>query len=854
MSRTEKQSTPYVLDLQQVDLSHLSLVGTKAANLGEVGKLEGIEVPSGFCLTTEAFQQARRHTPAMAGLLDRFSHPDTAGSAEARDALCAQLRHALETATTPSAICAAVDCALARYGAEQRYAVRSSATAEDLPGASFAGQHDSYLEVVGVEAVLHHIRLCWASLFTERAVAYRNQQNFDHREVSMAVIVQRMVEARTAGLLFTADPLSGHRGITQVEATSGLADTLVAGTVNAERSKLRHGKVLERSTPNAQDAPLLSEAQLLRLEKLGRCIEAHFGCPQDIEWCLADERFQIVQSRPITHLFPTPERDDPENHVYISVGHQQMMTDPMKPLGLSMFQMLAGRPMFAAGGRLFVDVARDLASTAGRNLMLNVLGSSDPQIRAALTTIVEREGFLAPLSEEPSSHPLARLETPAPDDPAIVGELIAQEQASLQKLKQEIAAVSGPALLDFLEEDIERHKARRSGPQTTAAVMAGINASAWLNEKGWEWLGRRNVADVLSQSVANNVTSRMGLRLLDLADVLRPYPQVIAYLRTADGSLEGLDSLPGGQRFKEALDAYLEEYGMRCAGEIDITRPRWSEQPAALLSLLLSNLENFEAGEAQRRFEKGEKEASQLAESLLRQLEELPEGAEKARQTREKISTLRDFIGYREYPKYGLVSRTFLYKKALLREAEELVRAGILAEPEEVFYLTFTELRQLLSGGSLEEGLIQQRKAQHEAFQRLKPPRVFTSEGESVTGDYPREGVPSGALSGLAVSSGVVEGRARVLLEMAGARLEPGDILVTTFTDPGWTPLFLAVEALVTEVGGLMTHGAVIAREYGLPTVVGVNNATTLIRDGQRIRVNGTEGYVELLEEKSYPE
>jgi pyruvate,water dikinase len=354
---------------------------------------------------------------------------------------------------------------------------------------------------------------------------------------------------------------------------------------------------------------------------------------------------------------------------------------------------------------------------------------------------------------------------------------------------------------------------------------------------------------MLTQSVPNNITSEMGLALLDVADVIRAHADAVDFLERADDDdfLIELPRVAGGSEARDAIQAWLDKYGMRCAGEIDITRPRWSECPITLVPLILANVKNFEPGEAKRRFEKGRQRARQKEHELLERLRALPDGEQKAHDVKRKIDTLRTFIGYREYPKYGMMSRYFVYKQALMEEAERLVQSRVIREREDIFYLAFDELRDVARTCRVDESLIGRRKNAFEAYRLLTPPRVLTSEGEAVAGAYRRDDFPAGALVGLPVSAGTAEGRARVILDMAEADLEAGDILVTAFTDPSWTPLFVAVDGLVTEVGGQMTHGAVIAREYGVPAVVGVENATRLIRDGQRIRVHGTEGYVELL-------
>ncbi|MEU7854605.1 rifamycin-inactivating phosphotransferase [Nonomuraea sp. NPDC049141] len=860
----------YVLDLQEVDQTQVAVVGGKAAHLGGLSRIDGIRVPAGFCVTTYAFRRIMTEAPSIDERLDQLSrlNPD---DREAIRTLSAEIRRTIDGIAIPGDLAAAITRALAQPGEQAAYAVRSSATAEDLPTASFAGQQDTYLNVVGLAAILQHVSRCWASLFTERAVTYRLRNGIDHRTVHMAVVVQQMVFPDASGILFTADPVTGSRKVATVDAGFGLGEALVSGLVNPDVFKVRDDEVVARTVAakqravhalpaggtrevaidrQRQEQPALTDEQVVRLVRLGRRIEAHFGRPQDIEWCLADDDFQIVQSRPITTLFPIPAARDQENHVYLSVGHQQMMTDPMKPLGLSMWQLTAMAPMHEAGGRLFVDATRRLASPASRAGFLEMVGRSDPLTRDALETVLDRRDFVPTLPEAgpggpPAGGPAAPIET----DPAIVTELIVRTQASITALRRDIRTKTGPALFDFLLEAFQEHRRVLGDPLSMQAIMAGMEATWWLNDQLREWLGEKNAADTLTLSAPDNITSEMGLALLDVADVIRPHPQVVAFLRDVedDGFLDELPKLAGGTEARHAIEAYLDRYGMRCVGEIDITRPRWRERPTTLVPVILDHVRNFEPGAAERRFEQGRQAAQKKAQEVLEHLRALPDGEHKADEAKRMIDRVRTFIGYREYPKYGIISRYFVYKQALLEEAERLVQANVLFEKEDVFYLTFQEFHDVVRSNQVDDRLIQERKDAFRSYHALTPPRVLTSDGEALSGAYRRDDVPAGALIGLPVSAGTIEGRARVILDMAQADLEPGDILVTTHTDPSWTPLFVAIAGLVTEVGGLMTHGAVIAREYGLPAVVSVVDATRLIPDGQRIRVHGSDGYVEIL-------
>ena len=884
-SRSSNSAGRYVLGLEEIDQTQVALVGGKGAHLGELMRIDGVRVPPGFCVTTIAFRRIMVQASSIDDQLDQLSglSPD---DRESISMLSAEIRSAIERIAVPEDVAADIRGALERLGENVAYAVRSSATAEDMPTASFAGQQDTYLNVIGPAAVLEHVSRCWASLFTERAVTYRQRNGIDHREVDMAVVVQQMVVPDAAGIVFTADPVTSNRKVATVEASFGLGEAVVSGLVNADVYRVRDDEIVARTIstkliavsalpaggteqraiePARQAQPALTDAQVVRLVQLGRRIEAHFRCPQDIEWCLVDDEFHIVQGRPITTMFPVPEIGDDQNHVYVSVGHQQMMTDPMKPLGLSLWQLTAMIPMYEAGGRLFVDVTARLASPASRAGVLDALGKSDPLIGDALQAILDRGDFIPMLPGEvvgvaPAGGAAPAAPAPIVTDPGIVTGLKERNQASIAAMQRDIDAKSGVALLDFILDDIPELKRFLFEPLSHQVFMGAMDASGWLNEHLQAWLGEKNVADSLTQSAPGNVTSEMGLALLGVADAIRPYPEVVAFLHDIvdedretdhvddDGFLDELPKLDGGHQAHAAILEYLDTYGMRCVGEIDITRPRWSEHPIALVPLILGNIKNFEPGAGERRFEHGRLEALNKEQEILERLRALPDGDDKAAETKQMIDRVRTFIGYREYPKYGIVCRYSVYKRALMAEAERLVQAGVIRERDDIFFLTVQELRDVVLTNRVDHQLLVDRKNAFISYGTLTPPRVLTSEGEVVAGAYRHDNVPEGALVGLPVSAGTIEGRARVILDMADADLEPGDILVTAYTDPSWTPLFLAISGLVTEVGGLMTHGAVIAREYGLPAVVGVEHATRLIHDGQRIRVDGTNGFIEFLE------
>jgi len=371
-------------------------------------------------------------------------------------------------------------------------------------------------------------------------------------------------------------------------------------------------------------------------------------------------------------------------------------------------------------------------------------------------------------------------------------------------------------------------------------IMAAQFAQGSINKAGEELLGEKNIINRLSLSIDHNITSQMGLALGKIADIIRSHPETANRVEQTM-SMERVSE----KEIVAAWDEFMERYGMRCPGEIDITKPRFWEEPGQLLPALVNNIKHLANNHGTVMFEQGRKQSIEFADKLVRAMRE-KRGTKKAQTLQHKINIFRIFTGVREYPKYFWIARYDVYKRSILREAQRLVDVGAITQPEDVYFLYFNELQEAVRTGMVDNEKISVRKREYAAYKSLTPPRVMFSDGEVPGGKYDAL-IPEGALAGIGVSSGTVEGCARVVENIEDAVIEKGDILVTKFTDPSWTPVFVSIAGLITEVGGMMTHGAVITREYGLPAVVGVVNATKLIHDGDRILINGDDGYVEIV-------
>ncbi|SDL41883.1 PEP/pyruvate-binding domain-containing protein [Arthrobacter sp. ok362] len=897
-----------VLALECLGQGMLAKVGGKAANLGELARA-GLPVPAGFCLTTLAYLDATA-SPALADVhraLAATAPDDLAGLAS----LAAKARELVLDADVPAGIDAAVRAAYAALGADRAVAVRSSATAEDLPFASFAGQQDTFLNVVGADAVLAAVRRCWASLWTDRAVTYRAVQGIEPSAVSLAVVVQRMVDAAVAGVLFTANPVTGRRHEAVIDASPGLGEAVVSGAVNPDHFVLdgATGRILERrlgdkgmiirplpgggtervAQPGAGLAPSLDDAQLAALELLGRRAEVHFGSPQDLEWAIGqDGAVWLTQSRPITTLYPMPERppSGPAPRVYLCFSLAQGLTRPLTPMGLAGIRLIASSvagaahfpvpvpregpaPYAEAGQRIFFDLTPVVRSKAGRAIVPRVFDVMEARSAAVLRNLFADPRFSVTVR---SPWRLLRHIVPvaarARVPETLIRGLIRPEEALRradhvgEQLRVALAVPAGATATQRLDH-VERILGRD--------VFAVVPAILPLPALGFALLavagklagdpGNGALQEVL-RGLPNNVTTEMDLDLWSLATVIRndpasaavfgdPLPEIARRYRAAD--------LPGV--VQSGLSDFLGRYGQRAVAEIDVGMPRWSDDPTHILGVLANYLRVDDPALApDRQFGRAAREAEAQVGRLVAAAGQ--RSRLRGALARAALRRTRMFAGLRELPKYYLVEAFGAVRQQLAAVGAELAAAGTLDAAEDIFFVDLAEAHRGVGGEALQGVVAQRREAYAAELGRRHIPRVLLSDGtepEAVQIKAGQTGAvqtgaggrgPAGAdgsagqLSGTPASAGTVTARARVILNPQGAHLEPGEILVAPSTDPGWTPLFLTAGGLVMEMGGPNSHGAVVAREYGIPAVVGVPDATARIATGDNVTVDGAAGTV----------
>jgi rifampicin phosphotransferase len=837
-----------VLDL--VAARDFAFAGGKAVNLAELLGA-GFPVPDGFCVGTPAYAQA-----AAAAGLDEVLAAGTDLAAGARAALLA--------IPMPADVAEAVTDAYTALGDRVPVAVRSSATAEDLPGASFAGQQDTYLNVVGVDAVLDAVRRCWASLWTDRAVAYRADAGIPHAGTQLAVVVQRMVDAQVAGVLFTADPISGKRSRSVLDAARGLGDAVVSGAVDPDHWVV-DGRVISRG-PGA-DACLTDE-RVRDLVDLGRLVEAHFGAPQDIEWALdAEGTLWLTQSRAITTLYPVPPSQRPGLRVHLNASLAQGLTRPITPMGLSAFRVVGatlaevatGRSvdplvgpvaLGVAGGRAFVDLTAALRNPVGRRIVPAVFDVMESRSAVVVRELLADEPTLATTTgsvysfARPVLRILLRYRVPALAALALVRPAAARARVAArgERLRARIAQpVTGNehARLDHIVATLQA--ALPVMPTTVPVAGVGFLMLGLARRVAGPDLDAQAVHQVL-RGLPYNVTTDMDLALWALATRLDQASA--AAVRSTEPAELAARYHAGGLPpvLQRGLAAFLIEHGHRTAAEIDLGMPRWSDDPSPVLVSLANYLRITDpAGHPDVRFAL----AAATAEAAVGEVVARVRRRSRIRAliTAFALRRTRQLTGMRETHKDYLV-RLFAHARAQLAIlGAELVARGCVADAADVFFLELRDLEAALNGGD-QKAVVATRRAEYDReLRRRHIPRVLLSDGTEPEAEHAAP-APDGALVGTPASAGTVTGTARVVLDPSDAHLEPGEILVAPSTDPGWTPLFLTAGGLVMEMGGANSHGAVVAREYGIPAVVGLPDATSRLRTGQTVTVDGAAGTV----------
>ncbi|WP_311211533.1 MULTISPECIES: PEP/pyruvate-binding domain-containing protein [unclassified Arthrobacter] len=894
--------TVFTLDIAGISGAMLPEVGGKAANLGELTSA-GLPVPPGFCLTTAAY----RHALSAIGLDGVFAalKETDASHLDQLNGLAARARSLVLDAGVPDVVAEALRSAYQQLGEDVPVAVRSSATAEDLAFASFAGQQDTFLNVVGADSVLEAVSRCWASLWTDRAVTYRTTNGIDHASVTLAVVVQEMVDSATAGVMFTANPVTGNRQETVIDASPGLGEAVVSGAVNPDQYvvDVRRGAMVkrtvgdrqveiraipgggtervERSAGSSQDLPgdanpqhCLSDHQVLALVDLGREVQLHYGAPQDTEWAIDHEgKLWLTQARPITTLYPQTTRTPPVpgEHAFLNFSLAQGLTRPLTPMGLAGIRLIAScvartaafdvpdprsgpPPYYEAGQRIFFDLTAVVRSRVGRAIVPRVF-----DVMEARSAVLIRGLFADPRFSVTTRTPLKLIRHVAPVAakyrvPETLFRGLFRPASALKRVERlgsdlrNTLAVPQQATAHQRISHVQRilgEEVFATVPQVLPLPALGFAMLALVKKL----LGGQAPYDELQtvlRGLPNNVTTEMDLALWQLAAGIRKDPDAVASMtgRTAaelteqyrDGSLPAVA--------QTGLSSFLGTFGHRAVAEIDLGMPRWSDDPTHILGVVTNYSRLADGSEApDQQFARAARDADeQVSRLVARARTKSPLHAAVVRMA---LDRTRRFAGLRELPKYNLVLGLSVARKQLLLIGNELAASHRIERPEDIFFLDLDEAETALAGDDLQELVAERRATYGQELRRRHIPRVLMSDGTEPEAAPGTNGSQRpGTLSGSPASAGRATAPARVIMDPVGAHLEPGEILVAPSTDPGWTPLFLTAGGLVMEMGGPNSHGAVVAREYGIPAVVGVPDATSRISTGQLVTVDGAAGTV----------
>ncbi|MGL5414122.1 MAG: phosphoenolpyruvate synthase [Clostridium sp.] len=877
-----------IVKFNEVNKEDISLVGGKGANLGEMIN-NGFNVPEGFILTTEFYKKFIEYNK-----IESFIKTEIESEAKVK-IKSDNIKRKFIKSTMPRELKNEVINFLEGFNDDVTFAVRSSATAEDLASASFAGQQDTYLNVTK-ENILENIKKCFASLYNERAILYRDKNNIDSIKVEMAVVIQRMIFAEVAGIMFTANPVNGDRNIISIDASYGLGEALVSGLVtpdtyyfNKKENNLNEAIVSEKKKlinwkadggvqfvdvdEEKKNLRVLENEKIEELAKIGEKIEEHYGKPQDIEWCMKKGRFYITQSREITSLYPLPMPKPLDNdlHAYFSLNHFQVMLDPISPMGIDALNLFLpieenkGKSKFSdykyskrAAGRVYIDVTTIMQSKKIRERFIGILKNIEKNIGEDLEILGEREEFdtlvykdkkalqeLEKFFKKIAENVVKNMTYKNPDEQVKKVDEIIEEKINILK-ERVVTETTLEAKLDvFLDYGIEKEDLIKIFP----IIASGLVAFNKLMSLEKEWFGSNKYGNRIMKGLDGNITADMGLLMGDLADYIRADEKLLEVFNNEDskGLFKRIENLEGHIEFKEKFSEFMNIYDMRAAKEIDIKTERWSENPEGLITGILSIVKNNKKGAHRREYEKVKVDSSKAIEEFINKVKK-EKGIIKGKEIERIIKVSRKNFSRREHPKYLLMKIMLELKKVIKEIGVKFEEEGRIENKEDIFYIGYFEVRDALKNKESLKAIVSKRKEEYRRFESLKPGRVYTSTGEEIIKKADEE--EEGVLKGVGASSGKVKGVAKVINDPNKEEIKKGEILIAPFTDPGWTPLFINAEALVMEIGGMLTHGTVVAREYGIPAVVGVKDAMSKIKTGDIIEVDGDNGTIKIIQNK----
>lgn len=908
------ETTGWILNFHNGQLAPaqlVSLAGGKGANLARLAQA-GLPVPEGFILTTAAYQYYVSANDLEQRILNALP-ADQSGDPDALEASSTVIRRLFSAGRMPPELEADLNFAYAALGTPP-VAVRSSATAEDTLELSFAGQQDTFLNILSADMLFKAVVDCWSSLWTARAIGYRTHNKVPQTGLALAVVVQRMVPSEVCGVMFTANPLTGLRREVVIDAAFGLGEALVSGQVEPDHYVVdgAAGQMKSRKLGSKAKALVaapaggtlwqeegnfnrqaLPDEQILELADLGKQIETLYQSPQDIEWALADQQLYVLQSRPVTSLFPTPSGMPAEPlKVLVSFAAIQGLLGPITPLGQDTMRWIVAAAsilfgihvtnetqnvVLTAGERLWMNISTPLRNSVGRKLIWGGLGLIEPTVRKSLSEIWD-EPRLRPGKPGISWHArrqilrfivptgwnmLLNLLAPSKRRKAIV----AKGEALLDDLRQEIAAIhsTGRMRLAAVSQILPTTVVRRlpstfrrfvSGVAVGMASLNALNHLACQLKNGGSAEEQQHLRDLvleITRGVPHNPTTEMDLTLWRTAQSIRKDAALVYYYQSKTPRQLGFEWKSGTMpaAASAVVEPFLSVYGGRGLAEIDLGRGRWIEDPTPVFEALTGYLkiDNPELS-PDAVFKRGAVSAQAAIAELQSRLRKTRTGWIKARLAGFFASRVRQILGLRESPKFFAVRMFNLIRQELLTCGRELTASGELDQPDDVFFLNYRELADFAKSGAspaLRELITARRRAYDVETHRRQIPRLLLSDGRAFYEGIQAE-AGGNSLMGSPVSAGSVDGLVRVVLDPHQANLHPGEIMVCPGTDPSWTPLFLTAGGLIMEVGGMMTHGAVVAREYGIPAVVGVDRATHRLKTGMHVRLDGSTGQIVILE------